>query len=522
MLKFNVTNQTLCRADRFSPATDSVEYLKAEFNFVTDDWAGATIRAIFRLGEKKYDALIKNGVCTVPHEVLVCTSEGYLQGRRSNKIFVTLVGIIGETRITTNEVRIDLAVSGYGETEGSSEVTPDVFTQFVNEVKADADRAEAATEEIKSYDESIRNSYANAFKGSASGKVVSLDDVSPIEHNPIVKVYGKNQFSTNDLLVDKGSAYGGIPIPFYGVPGKTYTVSANFEQLGTITKIGISLTTSDGRWLKEVYGDLTSGKLVVSFTYPAFYAESGFVSIGFFSNILPQAAEGAKCHYTNIQVEEGTVATDYTPYIDPSTVNVKRCGKNLLKNTATTQTVDGVSFTVNANGSVKAVGTSTATAPIRYVLGEALLSPGSYYITGQNDGTAKTFIMYSDQDGNFLQQFSGQDAELILTEATTINVYLVVLEKAAAVNMTAYPMIRLASVADATFEPYNGTEYTPATDGTVPNLTSLSPSMTILTDTTGAFVECVYNRDTDKAMGDIATALDTILSMQNSLLGGEM
>ena len=84
-------------------------------------------------------------------------------------------------------------------------------------------------------------------------------------------------------------------------------------------------------------------------------------------------------------------------------------GKNLLKNTAVTQTIDGVAFTANGDGSVTANGTAGASAPIRYNLGEVVLPPGNYLISGQNEGVAASFVMYSDQDGNNHQQHSGQD-----------------------------------------------------------------------------------------------------------------
>ena len=134
---------------------------------------------------------------------------------------------------------------------------------------------------------------------------------------------------------------------------------------------------------------------------------------------------------------------------------VATTGKNLLPNTAVTQTVSGVKFTKNEDGSVTANGKSTATSPIRYTIGEADLPAGNYFVTGQSTGASSSFIMYSDQDGNFLNQHSGQDAPLTLTESATISVHLVIFEAATA-NVKVYPMIRKATVADAAYEPYTG------------------------------------------------------------------
>ena len=215
-------------------------------------------------------------------------------------------------------------------------------------------------------------------------------------------------------------------------------------------------------------------------------------------------------NFSNVQIEEGNEATEYEAYIDPSKVSVIRCGKNLLKSIATTRTIDGITFTVNTDKSVKANGKSTSTAPIRYLLGEATLPPGVYLISGQSEGTGSTFIMYSDQDGNFNQQHSGQDSALIVTKTATINVYLVVLESAMVSNIKIFPMIRLAPCTDKTYETYNGAEYTPSSNGTVEAITSLSPNMTILTDTEGAVVECEYIKDTNKVIEKLVNAITAL------------
>ena len=66
--------------------------------------------------------------------------------------------------------------------------------------------------------------------------------------------------------------------------------------------------------------------------------------------------------------------------------------------------------------------------------------------------------------------------------------------------------VEVGSVA-TTYETYKKTEYIPASDGTVEGVTSLSPNMTILTDTEGVIVECEYNKDTNKVIEKLADAL---------------
>lgn len=143
MLEFNITHQSVKRVDRFAPATDSVDYLKAKFNFLTEDWTGTTKKALFREDKstKPYEVLINSdGVCSVPWEVLVSPDNKFsaLSGGIV-KIFVSVVGATGTVTIPTNEVRIEINISGLAESLNTTEPTPDVYQQFVKEAQEIAD-----------------------------------------------------------------------------------------------------------------------------------------------------------------------------------------------------------------------------------------------------------------------------------------------------------------------------------------------------------------------------------------------
>lgn len=137
MLEFNVKNQTISRVDRFNPATDSVDYLTAKFNFLTDDWDGKTNKALFRNGTESYETLINsNGVCTVPWEILVAPENKFsaLSGGMV-KMFVSVVGVSGPVKIPTKECRVEMSMSGLTESINGAEPTPDIYQQFVTEVQ---------------------------------------------------------------------------------------------------------------------------------------------------------------------------------------------------------------------------------------------------------------------------------------------------------------------------------------------------------------------------------------------------
>jgi hypothetical protein len=94
-----------------------------------------------------------------------------------------------------------------------------------------------------------------------------------------------------------------------------------------------------------------------------------------------------------------------------------------------------------------------------------------------------------------------------LTKGVLNTVAILVNPNATVTNQTVRAMIELGENCSR-FEAYEGTEHTPSADGTVEGITSLSPNMTILTDTEGAIVECEYIKDTNKVIQKIADALN--------------
>ena len=184
-------------------------------------------------------------------------------------------------------------------------------------------------------------------------------------------------------------------------------------------------------------------------------------------------------------VEDVSIATDnftYEPYTggipspnpdypqvlesvgDSGSVTVTACGKNLLKNTATTRTLNGVTFTVNEDGFVNIFGTATANASIK--IGDITYEPGKTYIVSGNSGASSTtFALWSGGVGSIYDT----DKTFTATEETKTELSLTVF-KGANVNTTIYPMIRPASVTDDTYEPYTATTVTVTTPNGLPGI----------------------------------------------------
>lgn len=129
-------------------------------------------------------------------------------------------------------------------------------------------------------------------------------------------------------------------------------------------------------------------------------------------------------------------------------------GKNLLKVTATTQTVSGVTFTVNADGTIVANG--TATAQIYFLVANKIpISAGTYVFNGCTDGSIQSYYQYIYSYGDDSYHTNATKEALITIDAVTeISAYIYIDNGYTVNNITFYSMLRIASETDATFAPY--------------------------------------------------------------------
>lgn len=135
-------------------------------------------------------------------------------------------------------------------------------------------------------------------------------------------------------------------------------------------------------------------------------------------------------------------------------------GKNLLPNTGSTTTENGITFTKQEDGSVVVNGTATATATYRMVTNgdEYRLPKGSYRFIGAKN--ANQSIGYSTTNG--LSGYSTNAAGDIITfnEDVTFNYIFIRIGSGQSLsNVRFTPMVLFASTTDTTFEPYTAHTY---------------------------------------------------------------
>ena len=361
------------------------------------------------------------------------------------------------------------------------------------------------------------NTFANAVKGNASGKTVRIDDTSTVEHTMDVKVQSKNLANCNSILrtthaiatytepqlvITKTSTSGGwsniyIEIGDYkDFVGKTLTVSLESLNEYSWNILFAGLNNQNNLVDDIALGSTVLGTNKMTKTIPAM-GDAQKLAL----RILSTDSTSSTDVYTlqNIQVEIGNTATEYTPYVDPTTVTLTRGGKNLFNggditvtDIYTRVTLDcvlraGITYTLKADV------VSTDTDDSRCQIYDPVNSIRFGYI-GRGKGQTLTFTPTNDT--NMMQFYTGaiyQESEG--DTATFSRIQLEIGDTA-----TEYESFKIIDT------------YTPNADGVVSGVTSLYPTTTLLTDNENVIIECEYNKDTNKALESFITSDGTVIS----------
>ncbi|MEE1046437.1 MAG: hypothetical protein U0M60_03325 [Clostridia bacterium] len=350
---------------------------------------------------------------------------------------------------------------------------------------------------------SIKNEVANALKGSASGEAVALKDVSPIEHNLGVRVESKNKINAPDKTVSGTTAWYAEKLGSYTLPNGTYTISCDIEKSASAVPCLKLQRLKDGSDFKE-HTVISNGKMTTSFTVDDSFG--GGIIIFLYSNLSGNAVE-TSCTYSNIQVEPGTTATPYTPYIEDTTAaRIGAQGKNLfdVSKIITSSTVinngDGTILVKDNGGQatnrtfkelcpeLKAGDTFTLSFRTTNAVMDSKVG-GYIYIAGSyneilSSGSTYTATQEILDGGVFLYKahysYQEQVEEGIVSEI----------------------QVEIGTTATE-YEPYKEPiEYSQGED-----IKSIYPTTTIRTDTVGTVLTVEYNIDLNKAFAELYQAI---------------
>lgn len=429
---------------------------------------------------------------------------------------------------------------GYTPVKGKDYYTPDERESFANDIIRDHNGV-----------------FANAIHGSAKGAVVRLDDVSPIEHTVKVKVGGKNLFGLTGRVVSDFNGYGpdvarafiGNAI-YVGVASSNYYYKNNASYTHDDTT-GETIVTSNGAW----YGVGIDVRVKPNTTYTVSgdISEYGYIAIAEYdvngtflkgtssktptftttSNtdwilvILTSSQGKTTSTFVGMQLEEGDTETEYESYIDPTSVTVNVRGKNLFDRDryialypSVTDNADG-SFTIEATGGAGQTYVNLSCALPNNLEGQTIAIFGSWVASAANLGGLRV-MWYDKTIGAYagsiaaIASTSGVSATGVVPKRPSDNselrllIYINTSGTLALGDTITYRNIQVEIGGVATdYESYTSAAYTPAIDGSV-DIVSVSPVMTLMTDTSGVVVEATYSRDINKVLSDIYTALERI------------
>lgn len=359
---------------------------------------------------------------------------------------------------------------------------------------------------------------ANNFglKGKGQGELVTLENVHPIEHKVEVGLSSKNLFNDAEANITKTEDYfksnvGYSTDAFYSLavePNETYIatfmIRTEVERVwGAELGVGIGSLPTYGQGrialsliTKESYQNFVTH--TIRFTVPA------DVHIVYF-----QTATEYK--FKNFQIEKGTTATAYAPYIaDFSDCKVTACGKNLFDYEEFMRRWDNGEYYTN-----------DATTNGYFVLDVQLKPSTKYYIKANGTRGGGVVLMSTKEAVNSdagctIGVSNTWEAEQAVTTEASGKIYIgAAVAEYVTRELFENAIVQIEYGTTATdYEPYNETEYTAAADGTVKGVKSISPTMNISTNKAGAVINAECFLDPQAVITDLTNTVIT--------LGGEI
>ena len=290
------------------------------------------------------------------------------------------------------------------------------------------------------------NDYDNTAKGIVDGIPLT---VQQLQASLLNKISSTEKGANNGIATLNAS--GKVPegqLPSYVddvIEGYYNTTDHKFYEESTYTT--------------EIVGE--QGKIYVSLDTDTCYRWSGSAFIEITSGGTWGSIVGTLSDQTDLQAALDEKTTEeVTENLVRDTVGWT--GKNLLPNKAVSQTINGITFTVNIDGSITAIGTASDKADFRiltnYINDEDVILSGCP--VGGSSSTYKLQLY-----DNTAQQGYNDYGEGVIISSLEHNclIQIVIYSGQTVDNITFYPMLRKTSILDPTYEPYheNVEEYVP-------------------------------------------------------------
>lgn len=344
-----------------------------------------------------------------------------------------------------------------------------------------------------------QNNFANALRNTASGEMIAIDDVSPIEHDVRCRVFSKNMVAPDGIY--KQSEYSwfvGYHKGFALKAGKNYTLSVSKKLSG--------LFVYDFETKKEIKGSGVYNADVMRYTPEK--------DSNVYLRLYNSTGNGAIPANLSIQFEQNTEATPYSPpVLDLTEVKVILLGKNLLDTNKFRAW--GGEGNVRIEKDTVILDKAANMHGIEYTGDCSVFLVGKTYVFScadivEHDASAfGTRVVY--QDGTYSSVPSLLSTPIRIEKPVASVIFYCGMPYMGNADVKfKQPMAALQEF-DGVYEPYQRKDYIPLADGTVPHVRSLSSHMSLFTDTEGVLMDTEYIADTkryiDKAVEKLRKAV---------------
>ena len=365
------------------------------------------------------------------------------------------------------------------------------------------------------------------FSDPVSGEMLNINDAHPVEHKMKCSVRSKNLLQpkdvgtyifnssidgTYDILDD-----GGIHIQSLSNTGTTVKNADPTPYCSyTVTESDTYTVSVTGLIEKELYvvvGIKNDSGLTYSYIGNTSSVSTCSLTLteGNVLTFYLQAAVGAEIQEATmyVQLEKGPTATDYTPCIsDLSTVKVQTTGKNLMPIDNYSATIDfGITkeWVSLLNGRYIPIfpNPNNTTYTVIYMKVEE-------FERNDTTGNISIYLYRKDQlDDNgmpissphatiSLSKIENGEAKTYYSGSTSFSyvgvtkLYPYIRNTNGTKSTITYKNLMICRSSSYDIEEYKGSICNANADGTVSELTSVSPYMTLTTDTDGVVIECEY------------------------------
>lgn len=323
---------------------------------------------------------------------------------------------------------------------------------------------------VRTTEASMPNSRKGRVKLDEIGGVCVQDNIpTPDYPQEIRAVKGKNLLDCRGLT--EQTVNGVTFTPVYDDNGNLLYVEANGTASGTATYIlnddfnipNGEYTLSSGATLGNVYVNRHNRS---SLAYDSTVASEGgtfdtssWDYAAYIYRVVWQTTNGSTAESAKIypMIRPASVAdATYVPY---GLLRVKTRGKNLLKKTAVSATNNGITYTVNKDGTITCNGTATANSTFFWY--QDKIKKGEYLLSGgfiDTEGKIRLVAKFGDK---YCTYYAGNDIAASLdADCNSYSCYISITSGITVNNLVIYPMLRSADIEDATYAPYQESSIT--------------------------------------------------------------